>query len=66
MKQPKGVNRRLMIADLLYAYRQVAELKGYIQTFGDAQFDADHRSQLELSLQSIKSVIQYLTEGEPK
>lgn len=66
MKQTPQQNKNLILGDLLYAYRHVAELKGYIQTYCDAAFNQEHKGNLDMSLSALSSAIRLITESEIK
>lgn len=63
MKQSKAQEKRLIIADLLRAYRDVAETKGFLSTLDDLTTIDSYMGKLETSLQCIKSVIQLVSDG---
>ena len=63
MKQSKAQEKRLIIADLLRAHRDVAETKGFLSTLDDLTTVDSYMNKLETSLQCIKSVIQLVSDG---
>lgn len=65
MKQTPEQNKRLVLGDLMYSYRHLAELKGFLEVYiGDDL--SEHKEHLDMSLESIKSAISLITESEFK
>lgn len=57
------MNKQLINTNLLYALRHISEFKGYLETFNDTVYTDNHKSKIDISLDSIKSAIQLLNEN---
>lgn len=65
MKQTPQQNKNLILGDLMYAFRHVAEFKAYASLYTDPSFDK-YKSNLEMSLDSLNSAIRLIAESEIK